>query len=319
VDNCIILEAVYERDVDLLLLEEMHVSTPFRRWLESAIIGEQLEEASFIDAYHSICDVTSGGAGESDLVLLFSDANNQRWAILIENKVSAAAQPEQGVRYRRRGIHGVESGKWQRFKTAIIAPELYLSRGSDVANFDAKLSYEQVRGWFDQCVECDPDRAAFKSKVLQLAIDQSRRGYIPKMDERVTKFYHDYWEFVTREFPELCMDDPGEKQSGSHYAGFRPKNLPPYRKLWHDLVGGYVDLYVGKTDSLQRLEMNHGSRLESDMQIVKVGKTIAAIRIPVPEMDIAAPFEVQTKEAGQAMEAVSRLYRQSALIADDVS
>jgi hypothetical protein len=53
-DTSIILEAVYERDIDLLLLEEMHVSTPFRRWLEVTIIGEQLEEASFIDAYHSI-------------------------------------------------------------------------------------------------------------------------------------------------------------------------------------------------------------------------------------------------------------------------
>lgn len=152
-----------------------------------------------------------------------------------------------------------------------------------------------------------------------MAIEQSRRGYNPKTDELVTKFYHDYWEFVTREFPELSVDDPGEKQAGSHYAAFRPKNLPPYCKLWHDLVGGYVDLYVGKADSLQRLRINYGPRLESDMQIVRVGKTIAAIRIPVPEMDIEAPFEVQIKEAGQAMEAVSRLYRQSALIADDVS
>ena len=65
--------------------------------------------------------------------------------------------------------------------------------------------------------------------------------------------------------------------------------------------------------------MKYGPRLESDMEIVKVGKTIAAIRILVTEMDIAAPFEVQTKEAAQAMEAVTRLYRQSALIADDIS
>ena len=144
-DNSIILEAVYERDIDLLLLEEMHASTQFRRWLEQTIIGDQVEEASFIEACHSICGVTPGGSGESDLILLFSDATNQRWAIPIENKVTAAAQPEQAFRYRERGMHGVETGKWQRFKTAIIAPELYLSRGSDVANFDAKLSYEHKR------------------------------------------------------------------------------------------------------------------------------------------------------------------------------
>jgi len=47
------IEAVVERDIDLLLLEEMHVSTSFRSWLIKLVYGTDTEIASFEGAWHS--------------------------------------------------------------------------------------------------------------------------------------------------------------------------------------------------------------------------------------------------------------------------
>jgi hypothetical protein len=65
-----ILEAITERDIDLLVLEEIHVSVAFRKWLATAVFGADAQVAEFINAWHSVSDAAFG---ESDLVLLFRD------------------------------------------------------------------------------------------------------------------------------------------------------------------------------------------------------------------------------------------------------
>ena len=48
------IEKVFERDVDLLVLEELHVSEPFRRWLIEKVIGPDLGLGRFVGAWHSV-------------------------------------------------------------------------------------------------------------------------------------------------------------------------------------------------------------------------------------------------------------------------
>ena len=67
---------------------------------------------------------------ESDLVVLFADGAGNRIALLIENKIDAMAQPEQGGRYRLRGrvgIDGIEDGSWKIFPTFTTATQAYLT------------------------------------------------------------------------------------------------------------------------------------------------------------------------------------------------
>lgn len=56
------LVTVAERDIDLLLMEEFHVSVPFVTWFceQLGILG-----ASFFGAWHSVSDAD----GETDLLL----------------------------------------------------------------------------------------------------------------------------------------------------------------------------------------------------------------------------------------------------------
>ena len=61
---------VFERDVDLLILEELSSSFPFRAWWLGKVGYKDPEHHKFVRAWHSIPDQ----AGESDLVFVVEDA-----------------------------------------------------------------------------------------------------------------------------------------------------------------------------------------------------------------------------------------------------
>ena len=103
------VEAVTERDIDLLLLEELNVSDDFSTWFYSAITKNN-DKPSSKGAWHSITDPDFG---ESDLVVIYDNG----LAILIENKIDAIEQPQQGRRYKARGNKGIEKGFWRSFVT----------------------------------------------------------------------------------------------------------------------------------------------------------------------------------------------------------
>jgi len=87
------LEAVTERDIDLLLMEEFHISDDFVAWF----CGELgLSSVSPAGAWHSLCDPD----GQSDLLLRVL-TEGRRIGVLIENKVAAPEQDLQGERYHR--------------------------------------------------------------------------------------------------------------------------------------------------------------------------------------------------------------------------
>ena len=230
-----ILEAVAERDVDLLILEEVHSSPEFFSWLIEAVLGEHPTTPTLLGAWHSVSDP---GYGELDLLLLFHRHAEEKFAFLLENKVDAPAQPGQAERYRQRGQKGTVDGEWGDFKTVIFAPQAYLEGNAEAARYDARISYEAVRDWF-RSTEPRSSRTAYRAGIIQQAIDQSRRGYAPKVDARVTKFFHDYWLFASREFPELEMPEPGGKPAQSTWAGFRPKGVGKGRHLWHKMDVGH--------------------------------------------------------------------------------
>lgn len=89
------LLTVEERDIDLLLMEEFHVSPAFVSWFAVQVgVGD----ATFAGAWHSVTDTD----GETDLLLRVV-SGDMRTAILIENKVAAPEQSRQDARYHIRG------------------------------------------------------------------------------------------------------------------------------------------------------------------------------------------------------------------------
>jgi hypothetical protein len=243
--------------------------------------------------------------------MLFEDHAQSRCAILLENKIDAPPQPDQGIRYGQRAELGVVRGEWKEFRTAILAPRKYLQMTHDARAYQASIPYEDLRDWFGR--EGDP-RALYKMSLIGQAIDQSKRGYSPKADERVTKFFQEYWLCASREFPELEMPQPGMKPVGSYWVGFRPRGMAKDRYIWHKTDVGRVDLELkGASSSIEPLQEMYSQYLAPDMEIAKAGKS-AAIRIHVPVLDILGEFADQIDIARAGMRAVYRLVYLSRII-----
>ena len=297
------VETVTERDIDLLVLEELHSSTEFLSWFAERCSIPKNGQCDLLGAWHS---VTDGSLGESDLVLLLRISPEKRFCILIENKINAPPQPEQALRYRERGQAGITRGDWDDYTSVIIAPKKYLS-SCWAEGYDHHISYEAINS---QLMSSDlaPARMRFKTSLIDAAIQQGRRGYRPVADPVVMRFYKEYHSFVLEEFAELNMKAPGIVPSGSDWIHFRPVGLAPRFILRHKLRAGRVDLEMSGCGHLaDRIRTDNAEILGEDIGVVVAGKS-AALSITVPPMDRTADFSRQIAAARLGAKAALRLW-----------
>lgn len=113
----------YERDIDLLLAEELMVDETFAYWF--AVTVGLADVAGLVDVWVSKSD----NLGESDLIALYDCTDGSRTALMVEDKVDAPMQPDQAGRYRLRGQREVAAGLCSRYRVVLCAPSAYL-RGS---------------------------------------------------------------------------------------------------------------------------------------------------------------------------------------------
>jgi hypothetical protein len=86
---------VTERDIDLLILEELASSTQFRSWWLKQSRIRNPDEHSLVGAWHSYPTQT----GQSDVLLVVENAVGKRYALMIEDKIYAPPQPRQAERH----------------------------------------------------------------------------------------------------------------------------------------------------------------------------------------------------------------------------
>ena len=296
------LETVSERDIDLLLLEELTVSENFARWFvkQASFSGSVLQRVESVR--HSVSDAS----GESDLEIVFLDSHGRRLGLLVENKISAPGQPDQADRYRQRALRGVDAGSWEQAQICIVAPKAYLEASSGAQGYDAKASYEDIKSWFEEESGYGP-RAVYRASVIEAALQQARRGYTLVKDEAVTAFWKKYWVDAADLFPELEMQEPNDRGAQATWIVFRPKRLGAPRSLNHKLTMGVVDLNTEYPASrVPELNSTWARLLESDMAVVA--------------LDIQADYARQVTEARAGMRAAYRLlYLSRALVARDAS
>jgi hypothetical protein len=308
VEHVQFIECVAERDIDLLLLEELHVSTAFRAWLLGQAFGRDFENARFLGAWHSVSHPT---LGESDLLLIFEDAQHSKAALLIENKIDAQPQPEQAARYRARGKLGVDDGSWTRFRTCMIAPHAYLVGTSDADGYECRVTYESIRDWFQQAGE---ERHSYKARIVQEAIEQNRRGYRPTPHPAVTDFWSAYWDLASAEFPQLRMKRPGKVPAGSDWPEFRPPELGPGRVILHKLAMGAVDLQIASAgERTEEIAASNKKLLDRSLEVVRTGKS-ASVRAIVPKVDRFGDLKLQMEAVRAGLSAACRLLELSARV-----
>ena len=295
--------SIAERDIDLLVMEEISVSTEFREWFSSRVFGEPIYQ-SYIGAWHSVSDAQ---LGESDLVFIFEEIGGLRTSILTENKIDAPPQPKQAERYRLRGDKGLKEGYWDKYKTCVIAPNKYLTSSKHSGGYDIEISYEEILSYF-QSRRSRNERYPYKARLLLEGIEQNRRGYQPEHNEDITKFISDYYTYSSEKYPDLAMQEAKPRPAGSTWVMFYPKSVPKEIYLAHQLTRGFVKAFFnGQADFIDDLEEKYTSILPDNASIDVAGKSVA-ISIEVPKVDpLSISFSEQLGKIKQALKNLSLL------------
>lgn len=300
--NVIPVEAVQERDTDLLVLEELKSNSNFRDWFLSKTIGS-IPDYEFEGAWHSLTQV---GLGESDLAFIVI-SENIKTLFLLENKIDADFQPDQAERYRKRGENRIKDGQCDKYYTVLLAPKKYIVRNDD---FDYYLEYEEIREWFLQQTDLG-ERSQYKADVLEIAIEKLRRGYSAIVDEHATNFWWDYYHYANKNYPHLKMrKPPAGIPKGSGFMTFEPTDagLGKRDQIIHKGYGA-VDLqFAGKASEIEDIIAEFSDSLSDEMEIVEAGKS-ASIRIKIERIDTLGKLQEQMDIVNNALEKADTLYK----------
>jgi len=261
------LPRLYERDIDVLLQEEL-VFNPTLLQLIASELG--LEQINVEQCRLSVVDDT----GETDLFAHFSMAD-RRGVLLIENKVDAVFQPNQPERYRARAVAMAEQYN-SIVRCLLIAPSNYVAGAkSEASHFDAVVSYESIAAAIE--AEGTP-RAKHRANLMLRAIEQARSSYIVVPAPEVTNLWQRIYKIADAEFPELRMKPPSDKGSSSSWIIFKGP-LPKRVSIDWKIEKGLIDLSFWSSEVAPAVQvplagLPEGARWQA------VGKKATAIRVP---------------------------------------
>lgn len=303
--------AVRERQIDFLLQEEFSLGTSF--------LQEFLNLCGIEQTAREVCDVRASvrdqysneSSGESDLVVLYraeGDANSVIRALLIEDKIDAAFQPDQAKRYKCRGELGVPK-LWSAYATCLVAPSAYIKEGH---GFQYKAALEAISPLLSPD---SPQRRQFKQKIIKTAIEsQSLVG--PKIESsKITEFRLRYYlafqqfraelESQNDSFTLGDVDAPKPRAAwwGDTWYSFKGTGLNPRAYVNHKADRDYVDLTFPNTD---KKDLEQNGPFDADMTVHQTGKS-AALRLESPLIDQLADFSSQAALVSRAFQQVLRL------------
>lgn len=180
-----------ERDMDLMLVEEMHSSAPFREWLVGKLYNGTRQFRRFIGAWHT---PTLEPLGSIDILFVFEERSGRKCAILIENKIDQPKQNLQAQRYFEIGEKGVIDGLWDEYLTCLFSPQAYFSSLEPSEYFSSYLSYEEIEEWFSRAAvdsrSVTPERASYKKTLIRKAIEQGTGMVRGQMQQYQQPAYH---------------------------------------------------------------------------------------------------------------------------------
>lgn len=190
-----------ERDIDLLLVEEIFASPEFVAWLFwRSGLGESIASSTVL---HSKRRTRS--RREIDIFVTAVDEDGGRIALLVENKLDATEQPDQAESYREE--LAALTDDFDRSAAVLVCPSAYSQVHREFSGkFDAVVTYEEIADHFDSRRAVrgpDEARMRFRGDLLQQAITKSRRGYTPVPSQVIGGFNARYVALLAKLAPDI--------------------------------------------------------------------------------------------------------------------
>lgn len=291
-NELLLSESLQERDVDIILLEELNCDISFCKFL---ITEKNLPEITNNNvAYKSVTDY---GIGETDILFSYNN-NEKRIFVLIENKLDAEFQLNQFKRYQKRAANYLNEKKCDEIFILLIAPNQYCTNQQEFKNF---ISYEKIRDFF---ISKKNIRSSFKAKLLTIGIDKLRRGYSAVNDIRVYDLWHQYNNLLQKMTNKLSINAKSLKTvpSKADWIRLRNKNIEKLGlQLIHKLEKGYIDLQITDFNLLKNL------KIEKEYSIIQTGKS-KSIRCLTNKINRFEPFSIQIETVEKSINDAIRMY-----------
>ena len=289
-NETLMFECILERDIDLLLMEEWCVNPDFAKFFLKNISSADFDIADR-SAWHSITD---DEYGESDIVLTFR-SGGQNIAVLVEDKIDAAPQPDQASRYQFRADKMKSSGRVDQIYICIVAPEHYLE--TDTEEYHNRISYETLA---DFLADGSP-RGEYKANMLRLGISQERRHRKPVKNELVTSFWQNYHDALKTRFSDAIMPYPKLVPINSDWPMIRFPEFPRKTHIVHKMAQGNLDLETGLSESRLREILSRWNT--EGIMVVQTGKSFV-LRIPVSPLNRLEDFSLQTEKVQKVLDGI---------------
>lgn len=284
----IILPRLYERDIDVLVQEELIFNDSVQ-----ALFANELRIDAEIDIQECALSVWEP-TGETDLLANYS-CNDHEGILLIENKIDAEFQPLQAERYRERVDQIVKSNSCKA-SCVLIAPRRHIESADRqrCANFDATISYDDVAS----AIEIDGSpRSKHRASLILRAIEQARGAYILIPAPQVTNFWTCVYRIASAEFPALQMPLPSEKGSQSKWISFKAGLLSRITIDWK-ITAATVDLSLWKGALPKSIQELAFTTVPARAAFTQKGTTeMVRIRLSNPPADWIMMSDEQIREA----------------------
>lgn len=292
------LPRLYERDIDVLLQEELLFNENVRN-----LFAEKIGLGGSLRIVRCDLSVYDANTGETDVLASYS-TRTSKGVVLIENKIDAAFQPQQPERYRIRADSLKAKNGGDAF-TVLMAPSAYLrSTEQQFAIFDAGVTYED----FANAVGAEAsERAHHRAALVRRAIEYARSSFVVVPAPEVTAFWMRIFEIADRNFPELQMPRPKEKGAYSNWIIFKA-DLP--RKITIDwkVTKGAVELNFWKSAPHKPIPSIDLAGLGAKSDVVGES-TVIRIFVSAPQTKWTELTNEQIIEALNAAATLLRFYR----------
>lgn len=262
-----------ERDVDTFLMYSFALDNDFLKLFVDKLDWEHKNpKITSIEI-----SKTDPSLGESDVVVVFS-SDDHNYALLIEDKIDAEAQPNQCERYYQRGNLGVNRKEYDAFAVFIVAPKRYLDTDEEAKKYENQISFEEIETYLKK--RNDAFSRLRLSEIEQL-IAAPNKPYVSIPDESATALWLEYINFVHTNHPELDLCATAKhKPKGGSWIEYRTPLDRSKVKILHKTERGCLDLqFSGLANKQKELEVilseQIGDYEKQGLEIVIVGKSAA--------------------------------------------